>query len=79
MPINNPRKCRNSPRTNRNAYPLRRIVGGSYGDPARGEFKSLWYEELECGHRQTVVTDIIGETHAARRRCRKCYQAAQGT
>lgn len=64
-------------RGNRYPYPLRRVLGRSPGDPARGEYSSLWYEELECGHRVTPRQDFIGETYAVRRPCGQCYWAAQ--
>jgi hypothetical protein len=34
--------------------------------------ESGWREVLECGHDQPPVCDLIGETNAVRRRCRKC-------
>lgn len=62
------RTCR--PRSNgAHRGPLRRIVGGSYDGPT-------FVEVLECGHTQLPVRDLIGETNAARRRCRKCKRGA---
>lgn len=54
-----------------NRHPLRKIVDHVYGDED-GEFMSLLFEVLECGHRQTTKQDFVGETNAERRRCRKC-------
>jgi transcription elongation factor Elf1 len=50
----------------RKRYPLRKIV------KTRRDEHGLVVEVLECGHEQRPVQDFIGETNAARRRCRKC-------
>ena len=47
------------------AGPLRKIVRHHYG-------RGTWHEILECGHTQLPVRDLVGETNAERRRCRKC-------
>lgn len=52
--------------------PLRKITGYE-NIPVLGGY--LQYEILECGHKQSVKTDIYGETNANRRRCRKCCPA----
>lgn len=62
----------------RNRYPLKVIVGHARGRPDHGEFETLWYEVLECGHRQTPRVDAFGETNAIRRRCRKCWGMQNG-
>ena len=43
-------------------YPLRKVV--SQDESGR--------EILECGHTQSPVWDMIGQTYAARRRCKSC-------
>lgn len=55
--------------TDRNRYPLRRVVGyglGEYGEEV---------ERLECGHIVRRRCDIFGPTNAVRRRCRWCFNA----
>ena len=54
-------------RTNRNQYPLRRVVG--YGLNEHGGET----ETLECGHVVPRLSDIYGPTNAFRRRCRQCF------
>lgn len=49
-------------------YPLRAITG--YTESPAG----APLEVLECGHTQHIRQDMIGETVAARRRCRQCPQ-----
>lgn len=50
-----------------NRHPLRRVVGERY-DQRTGRI----IETLECGHEVPRKQDIIGETNAVRRRCRRC-------
>ena len=45
--------------------------GRDYGDED-GNFRTLIFEILECGHRQLPKRDFVGETNAYKRRCRKC-------
>ena len=60
-------------RTNRNKYPLRKIVDGKV------TIGTLDYELLECGHAGcafvVVNNDMYGTKSANSRRCRKCYEA----
>lgn len=51
---------------------LRQAVAdvGKWSDVRYNE--SDWREVLECGHDQMPMSDLIGETNATRRRCRKC-------
>ena len=50
------------------SHPLRKIVKTEFID-------GRTFETLECGHKQYAVQDLIGETSATRRRCRKCRQS----
>jgi hypothetical protein len=55
--------------------PLKKVVGGKMlgtGIVMWGKEVTAFHEELECGHFQRPVTDMIGETHAYRRRCWQC-------
>lgn len=52
-------------RTNRNKYPLRKVVKRIIGEHK---------VELECGHIVNPSSDMYGETHPIRQRCRLCYQ-----
>lgn len=54
--------------------PLRKIIGAGVGiDPT---LPLVRYEVLECGHFQLPVQDLMGETRAYRRRCRKCKRGS---
>lgn len=53
-------------------YPLRKIED-HWTNPSNG----LVFEVLECGHKQRVKSDIYGETHPVRRRCRRCFVDAE--
>lgn len=55
-------------RPKKNTAPLRKIVG--YTGP------NFMHEILECRHIHRIRMDYIGETHAERRRCRKCQKGA---
>jgi len=57
------------PKTNRNKYPLRKIIQEVVGRP--------WLVILECGHTAMGSTDIYGRTHPTRQRCRLCYELKQ--
>jgi hypothetical protein len=50
------------------------VEGGAWKDVRCVE--GGWEEVLECGHAQHPVHDLIGETNAVRRRCRKCKRGA---
>lgn len=56
-------------KTNRNQYPLRKVVG--YGLNEHGGET----EKLECGHEIPRRNDIYGPTNAYRRRCHLCHEA----
>ncbi len=62
-------------RRGRHIGPLRKVVGYEAVDVGVLEKYEIMHEKLECGHLQLPVKDIIGETNAFRRRCRKCGQA----
>ena len=58
----------------KNKYPLRKIVDGATRTRRIGKRDYEFYvEKLECGHEQSPVTDIYGETNAERRRCKACW------
>ncbi len=59
-----------------NGHPLRRIVGVEAVKIA-GTSVSVRKERLECGHLMRPRSDMIGETHAARRRCSQCFVEQQ--
>ena len=53
--------------------PLRKIVEFTWEalTPGGTEIRK---EKLECGHTQAIKSDIYGQTHPVRRRCRKCLK-----
>ena len=58
-------------RTPERTAPLRRIIGTRdvvFPDSGR----TVPVEVLECGHEQATKQDLYGDTHPARRRCRRC-------
>jgi len=56
-----------------NKDPLRKIVADRY-EPATDRVVEI----LECGHEVRRREDVIGETNAYRRRCRKCRKDNEG-
>ena len=52
-------------RTNRNRYPLKKVVGSVPG--------KAWRIILECGHEVNAASDIYGQTSPVRQRCRLCF------
>jgi hypothetical protein len=58
-----------------NQYPLRKFVG-YIDNPNLLPNYHMPVELLECGHWIHKRQDIFGESHATRRRCRKCHEGA---
>ncbi len=56
-----------------NTYPLRAIVDRV----PHPTYAHVTLEELECGHLQHPRRDMIGQSHAARRRCQECAMGTQ--
>lgn len=50
--------------------PLRKIVG-QVRWPIPGDLR-VYRDLLECGHVVPIKQDLVGETNAYRRRCKKC-------
>jgi hypothetical protein len=62
-------------------YPLRRVVNEFASKEVTVGDTSYEVEavELECGHKVSPPTDIIGRRYPARMRCRRCWEAEQGS
>jgi hypothetical protein len=57
--------------------PLRKVLGvisynSAHDMPEIKTTTRIPFEVLECGHLQIVKSDIYGEYHAVKRRCRYC-------
>lgn len=64
-----------SQRANRTRrYPLRKVIDEHATKEVEGYKLVCW--ELECGHKVSPPTDIIGPRYPSRMRCRRCFEEA---
>lgn len=62
-----------SMRTNKNKYPLRKVIQRNL----TGDYKGIHFNRLhllECGHMVPPSRDMYGELNSERQRCRLCFE-----